>query len=819
VERVMAKYDFKDVESKWQKKWEESGIYRAKFTEDRKKFYVLEMFPYTSAQIHMGHVRNYTIGDVVSRFLTLKGFNTLHPIGYDAFGMPAENAAIKQKTHPKEWTYKNISTISRQLKQLGISYCWERELATCDPEYYRWNQYFFLKLYKEGLIYKKLSPANWCPSCRTVLANEQVIDGRCWRCGTPVEQKELSQWFIKITAYAEKLLDFSGIRKWPERVITMQKNWIGKSYGCEVQFKISALDKDLKVFTTRPDTLFGATYVVISPRHPFVQDILSKSPSKEEILNFLKRFRNQNVTVESTVKMEKEGVYTGLNAVNPVNNEEIPVWLGNYVLMEYGTGAIMAVPAHDQRDFEFANRYHLPVKTVIKAPEWEKIPDRLEQSYEGEGIMVNSGIFDGMDNTRGIESITEYLEKNGKGKKTTNYSLRDWCISRQRYWGTPIPIIYCKKCGIVPVPEKDLPVKLPDNVEITGMGESPLKNTPEFLHCKCPVCGGEAVRETDTMDTFMDSSWYFLRYASGDNRERPFSKEEVNYWMPVDQYIGGIEHAILHLLYSRFFVKVLNDMGYLNFKEPFENLLCQGMVIKDGFKMSKSKGNVVDPEYVIKKYGVDTLRLFILFAAPPELDLEWSEKGIEGTWRFINRIWILNSNISGYKDTGKNVGDITAEKLINRMIKGVTEDIEKDFHFNTAIAKMMEFTSDIHKIIEKRECSKAKLMDVWHRFIKIMAPFIPHISEELWEMTGNKKSVFSESWPEIKKEYLVEKEASVAVQIDGKVRGRITVVAGSPESEVLERVINDPGISKWLKDKKINKQIYVQDRILNLVTK
>ncbi len=815
----MVKYNFKDVEEKWQKKWEDSGIYMARFDKNRKKFYVLEMFPYTSAQIHMGHVRNYTIGDVISRFLILNGFNVLHPIGYDAFGMPAENAAIKQKIHPRDWTYKNIATIGKQLKKLGISYCWERELATCDPEYYRWNQYFFLQFYKKGLVYKKFSPANWCPSCQTVLANEQVVDGRCWRCGTHVEQRELSQWFIKITDYAEKLLDFSGTQKWPERVITMQKNWIGKSYGCEVEFRIPALNKTLKVFTTRPDTLFGATYVVISPRHPFIPEILSKSPVKEDIQNFLKRFKNQSITVESTLKMEKDGIFTGLNAVNPVNNEQIPIWLGNYVLMEYGTGAIMAVPAHDQRDFEFARKYHLPVKIVIKNPEWENIPEKMEQAYDGTGTMINSGVFNGMDNTKGIESITEYLEKQGKGKKTVNYRLRDWCISRQRYWGTPIPIIYCKKCGVVPVPEKDLPVKLPDKVELTGRGESPLKNTSEFFHCRCPICGGEAIRETDTMDTFIDSSWYFLRYASGDTEGKPFSKEEVNYWMPVNQYIGGIEHAILHLLYSRFFVKALNDMNYLDFKEPFENLLCQGMVIKDGAKMSKSKGNVVDPEDVIKKYGVDTLRLFILFAAPPEFDLEWSEKGIEGIWRFINRIWTLNKNITEYTGTEKNEGDIIAEKLINRTIKGVTEDIEKDFHLNTAIAKMMEFTNNIHTLVEEKKCSKEKLIDVWRRFIKIMAPFVPHICEELWEIAGNKKSVFSESWPEVKEEYLVDKNISIAVQINGKVRGRVTVDSGSSESQVLEKVLNDPNIAKWLKDKIIIKQIYVQDKILNVVIK
>ncbi|MCM8761992.1 MAG: leucine--tRNA ligase [Candidatus Omnitrophica bacterium] len=662
----MEKYNFREIEEKWQKRWEEEEIYRAKFLSDKKKFYVLEMFPYTSAQIHMGHVRNYTIGDVISRFFMMNGFNVLHPIGYDAFGMPAENAAIKQKIHPKDWTYKNIETIRKQLKKLGISYCWEREVITCDSDYYRWNQYFFLQFYKKGLVYKKLSPANWCPSCKTVLANEQVVDGVCWRCGLEVEQKELSQWFVKITEYAEKLLDFSGIKNWPERVIIMQKNWIGKSYGTEVHFTIPELNKELIVFTTRPDTLFGATYVVLSPRHPMVQDILKKGRLKSEIEKFLLKVKGQGLTVEATIKMEKEGIYTGFDAINPVNNEKIPVWIGNYVLMEYGTGAIMAVPAHDQRDFEFAQKYKLPVKIVIKNPEWNGIPEKLEAAYEGEGKMINSGQFNGLSNREFMEVITEYLTEQGKGRKAICYSLRDWCISRQRYWGTPIPIIYCKNCGTVPVPEKNLPVTLPYNVNITGQGESPLKNLPEFFHCKCPQCGGDAERETDTMDTFMDSSWYFLRYASGDIKDKPFDKEEVNYWMPVDQYIGGIEHAILHLLYSRFFIKVLNDLGYVNFKEPFKNLLCQGMVIKDGAKMSKSKGNVVDPDDMIKTYGVDTLRLFILFAAPPELDLEWSEKGIEGTWRFINRVWNLNSNILSYESQGTDTGDINVERIINK---------------------------------------------------------------------------------------------------------------------------------------------------------
>ena len=815
----MEKYNFNEIEEKWQKRWEESGIYRASFSPDKKKFYVLEMFPYTSAQIHMGHVRNYTIGDVLARFLMMNGFNVLHPIGYDAFGMPAENAAIKQKIHPKGWTYKNIETIRRQLKRLGISYCWEREVITCDPEYYRWNQYFFLQFYKKGLVYKKLSPANWCPSCNTVLANEQVVDGGCWRCGSPVEQKELSQWFIRITEYAEKLLDFSGIKNWPERVITMQKNWIGKSYGCEVNFTIPELDKELVVFTTRPDTLFGATYVVISPRHPLIQNILKKSPLSRSIEKFLAKIKSQGLTVESTLKMEKEGIYAGIEAINPVNNEKIPVWIGNYVLMEYGAGAIMAVPAHDRRDFEFAQKYKLPVRIVIKNPEWNEIPEKLEEAYEGEGIMINSGQFNGMYNRDFMEVITKYLSELGKGRKAVYYSLRDWCISRQRYWGTPIPIIYCRKCGTVPVPEKDLPVTLPYNINITGEGESPLKNVPEFFHCRCPKCGGAAERETDTMDTFVDSSWYFLRYASGDIKEKPFDSREVNYWMPVDQYIGGIEHAILHLLYSRFFTKVLRDLGYIDFKEPFENLLCQGMVIKDGAKMSKSKGNVVDPEDMIKTYGVDTLRLFILFAAPPELDLEWSEKGIEGAWRFINRVWNLNNSILLYEAKGTEKGDITAERAINKTIKAITEDITKDFHFNTAIARMMEFINNISKIVEGKECSKDKLVDVWKRFIKVLSPFVPHICEELWELSGNKGSIFTERWPGVKEEYLVEESVSIAVQINGKLRGRITVPSGCSEKEVLEIAVKEPAISRWLVNKTLVKHIYIQDKIINLIIK
>ena len=815
----MERYNFKDTEEKWQAAWEKKGIYKARFDRDKKKFYVLEMFPYTSAQIHMGHVRNYTIGDVIARFMKMKDFNILHPIGYDAFGMPAENAAIKQKIRPKEWTYRNVETITRQLKRLGVSYCWERQVVTCDPEYYRWNQYFFLQLYKKGLVYKKFSPANWCASCRTVLANEQVVDGGCWRCGSPVEQKELSQWFIRITSYAEKLLDFSGIANWPERVILMQKNWIGKSEGCEIFFHMPGIDKNLKVYTTRPDTLFGATYMVVSPRHPVVRDIIASGSARKDIEDFLARTRNQNITAEAVSKMEKEGVDTGLFAVNPVNNEKIPVWIGNYVLMEYGTGAIMAVPAHDQRDFDFARKYNLPVRFVIKHPEWETLPENQEQAYEGEGTMVNSWAFNGLSNRECIASITRSLEEKGQGKRAVNYSLRDWCISRQRYWGTPIPVIYCKKCGTVPVPEEDLPVRLPDNVEFTGEGESPLRGVKDFLRCRCPECGGEAERETDTMDTFMDSSWYFLRYASSVSDEKPFEREEVDYWMPVDQYIGGIEHAILHLLYSRFFIKALQDMGFLSFSEPFKNLLCQGMVIKDGSKMSKSKGNVVDPEEVIKKYGVDTLRLFILFAAPPELDLEWAETGIEGSWRFINRVWNFNGRILNYVDAGENGDDERLLKIANKTVKGVTEDIEREFQFNTAIAKMMEFINETGKILDGRKVSKETLDCAWKDFIKILSPFVPHLAEELWSKHSKKSSVLNEKWPEWKEELILDKEATVVIQVNGKVRGKISAAPGASEGDVMNAAIKDGSISRWIENKTVIKQIYIQDKLLNLVVK
>jgi len=812
----MEKYKPEEIEIKWQKRWEENEIYRAKYDTNKKKFYILEMFPYTSAQIHMGHVRNYTIGDVVARYKVMNGYNILHPIGYDAFGLPAENAAIKQNIHPKDWTYRNIETIRKQLKRLGISYCWEREVITCEPDYYKWNQFFFIQFYKKGLVYRKKSPANWCPSCQTVLANEQVIGGRCWRCNEIVESKVLDQWFIKITDYAERLLDFSGIKNWPERVIIMQKNWIGKSEGCEIDFYVPEIKENLTVFTTRSDTLMGVTYLVLSPYHPLVEKIINLFDREGKIKKFIEKIKKISLTVQDMISMEKEGINTGIFAIHPVTEEKIPIWIGNYVLMEYGTGAIMSVPAHDQRDFEFAKKYNLPIKIVIKNPEWNEVPDKIEKAYEGPGIMVNSGIFDGLGSEKGKEEVRKYLEKINKGRKKVYYRLKDWCISRQRYWGTPIPMIYCDKCGINPVPENDLPVTLPENVKITGKGESPLKYVTEFLNCKCPICGGKAKRETDTMDTFVDSSWYFLRYASGDIKEKPFDKSEVNYWMPVDQYIGGIEHAILHLLYSRFFVKVLKDLGYVDFEEPFENLLCQGMVIKDGAKMSKSKGNVVDPDDIIKKYGTDTLRLFILFAAPPEVDLEWSEKGIEGCWRFLNKIWRIHQDIKNYQEMN-NEKDKELKIMINKTIKGVTEDIEKEYQFNTAIAKMMEFFNFLNKIVAEKKVSKELLINSWKKFIKILYPFVPHICEELWENIGEKTFLFKEKWPEYEEIEEEKAKVNIGVQINGKIRGNIEIPSNIGVEEIFEIICKNERFKKYIEGKKIIKKIYIEKKLINIV--
>ncbi|HNQ35198.1 MAG TPA: leucine--tRNA ligase [bacterium] len=805
-------YDFKEIEARWQRTWEEQGLFRAR--PEGKKSYILEMFPYTSAQIHMGHVRNYSIGDVIARQKMMQGFSLLHPIGYDSFGMPAENAAIKQKTQPSTWTYQNIATIRRQLKRLGLSYDWSREVITCDPDYYRWNQLVFLKLYERGLAYRKRSTANFCPACRTVLANEQVINGGCWRCASPVSQKELEQWFFRITAYAEELLDSSGLGGWPERVRTMQANWIGKSQGVEIFFPVSELHEKLTVFTTRADTIFGATYVVLSPDHPLIAGLAARSGRRDEIEHFLSEWRR----TKDDFDVEKFGVDTGFKAENPVNGEAIPIWIANYVLSGYGTGAIMAVPAHDSRDFEFAVRYGLPVRRVICPPESGTVPASLETAYEEPGRLVNSGPFDGRESEAAKTEIAAWMESKGIGRRTVHYRLRDWCISRQRYWGSPIPIVYCDKCGTVPVPEKDLPITLPDaGVRFTGQGGSPLE-IDSFVNCDCPKCGGRARRETDTMDTFVDSSWYFLRYASGDWNGKPFDSGEVNFWMPVDQYIGGIEHAILHLLYSRFFTRVLRDIGLVSFSEPFSNLLCQGMVIKDGAKMSKSKGNVVDPEEMINRYGADTIRLFILFAAPPEVDLEWSDQGVEGCWRFLNRVWRLAEDAADYRPDRV---DPAAEKDLvyhrHLTVKRVSEDSFVSFHFNTAIARLMEFSNQLLEKKNGHRISREAFQEGVQVLVRLLAPFCPHLGEELWGRLNGQGSVFKAGWPDFSESALHQETMELVIQINGKNRSRMTVAAGTGQPEIEKLALADEKIRSGLAGRQVRRIILVAGKLVNIV--
>jgi leucyl-tRNA synthetase len=777
------------------------------------------MFPYPSGKIHMGHVRNYTIGDVIARYKIMQGYCVLHPMGWDAFGLPAENAALSHGIHPYKWTQDNIKYMKSQLKQLGFSYDWDREITTCDEDYYRWNQWLFLKFYERGLVYKQEADVNWCESCQTVLANEQVENGCCWRCGSKATIKRLSQWFFKITAYAENLLrDYVLLDKWPERVLTMQKNWIGKSYGCEIDFRLAEdKDKIINVFTTRPDTVFGATYLVLSPHHPMIDEIITGVKEKDKVKKFIDNCKAR------TNNVEKQGIFTGKYAINPVNGEHIPIWTANYVLTEYGTGAIMAVPAHDQRDFEFAKKYHLPIRVVIQPPDRELVTGNMTQAYEEEGFLTNSGIFNGMGSNGAKEVIIQWMEKENIGRKKINYRLRDWLVSRQRYWGTPIPIIYCDTCGIVPVRETDLPIKLPKNIDISA-GET-LASCPEFVHVKCHICGRDAKRDTDTMDTFVDSSWYFLRYISPHNDTLPVDYNEVNYWMPIDQYIGGIEHAILHLLYARFFTKVMADIGLIKHREPFINLLTQGMVIKDGAKMSKSKGNIVDPEEIIRQYGVDTVRLFILFAAPPEKDLEWSEQGVEGAWRFLNRIWrLVHMHVGKIKTL--NLLKIDYKKLsskprklytfMHRTIKKVTDDIERNFQFNTAIAVCMEFVNEIYQYNELTDEGLYVLKEALMNLLLLLSPFVPHICEELWNIMGNTNSILDEAWPKYNPEALVEESIVIVVQINGKVRAKINVDVDSPEEVLKEKAIKS--VKERIKDiTMIKKVIVIPNKLVNIV--
>lgn len=812
-------YPFEQVEKKWQKYWQETGAFKAEFAPGKPKYYLLEMFPYPSGKIHMGHVRNYTIGDVAARYRRMKGFNVLHPMGFDAFGQPAENAAIKNKSHPAEWTHKCIDWMKKELRRMGYSYDWEREVSTCDADYYKWNQWIFLKMFERGLAYKKASNVNWCPSCETTLANEEVIDGACWRCHKKVEQKDLEQWFLKITEYRERLLeDLGQLKHWPERVRAMQTNWIGRSQGVVIYFRLKENNETIPVFTTRADTIFGATYVVLAPEHPTVKKIIKGKPQEKEVLKFIEKVGKESKVVRSSSDVKKEGIFTGAYAVNPVNNEQIPIWTADYVLMEYGTGAIMAVPAHDQRDFLFAKEHNLPMRIVIEnrlTGQPANRPTDISEAYEGDGVQVNSSQFDGLPNQEAKKKIAEWMERAGIGKIETQWRLRDWLISRQRYWGTPIPMIYCKSCGIVPVPYEDLPVKLPENAEFTGTGGSPLGKVKEFVEVKCPKCGGPAKRETDTMATFFDSSWYFLRFCSPKFDKAAFDAKEAKYWMQVDQYIGGIEHAILHLLYSRFFTKFFKDLGMVDFNEPFQRLLTQGMVLKDGEVMSKSKGNIVDPDEIIKKYGTDTIRLYILFAGPPETEMEWNDKGIEGSFRFLNRVWrLMEKAVSSQPSAVSQKENQELKRKTHETIKRVTEDIES-FQFNTAISAIMELVNTAYSV--QRIAYSKELKEAVEIIVVLMFPFTPHMCEEMWETLGHKPGIFRVKWPEHDPAVLVLKEITMIIQVNSRVRSRLSLPVGIDEAGLKEKALADPAVQKWMGGKPARNLIIVPNKLVNII--
>uniref|UniRef100_A0A832MQS8 Leucine--tRNA ligase n=1 Tax=Pseudothermotoga hypogea TaxID=57487 RepID=A0A832MQS8_9THEM len=814
----MPKYEPSEIEPKWQKYWEERRLFKTPQRSEKPKYYMLVMFPYPSGTLHVGHVKNYVIGDAVARYKRMRGFNVLHPFGYDAFGLPAENAAIERKIHPRDWTLDNINIIRRQIKRLGISYDWDREVITCLEPYYKWTEWIFLKLYEAGLAYKKKAAVNWCPRCMTSLANEQVKDGKCERCGTTITIKHLEQWFFKITDYAERLLkDLDKLTGWPEHVKAMQKNWIGESKGAKVKFKVDGLDLDIEIFTTRPDTLWGVTFMALAPESPLVEQIVLPE-LKHDLEHFLTRVSTQDRHRRGALEAEKEGFFTGRYAINPVNGEKVPIYVANYILMEYGTGAIMGVPAHDQRDYEFAKKYNLPIRQVIEPFE----PFDEDKAYDGPGIMVNSGPLSGTRVPEGIEKVIDWLEEKGLGKRSVQYKLRDWLISRQRYWGAPIPIVYCEKCGVVPVPEKDLPVTLPYDVEFLPTGQSPLALKEEFKKTTCPRCGGPATREVDTMDTFVDSSWYFLRYVNPDLDDAPFKKEDVDYWLPVDQYVGGVEHAILHLLYSRFITKVLHDLGYLSFDEPFTNLFTQGMIYKDGAKMSKSKGNVVSPDDMIEKYGADTLRLYILFMGPPEKDAEWSDAGIEGVHRFIKRAWNLIDKIVSLNDQGSSeMGPRERElrrKLHSALLK-ITQDMEGGFKFNTAISGLMELVNDVSDYLQEVPQERwhvSLLKEFAEKFVLMISPFAPHFAEELWHAMGKTTSIMEESWPMYDPEALKVEEVEIAVQVNGKLRDRIRVPVDATKQDALKIALESEKVKKFLNGEPKD-AIYVPKRLLNII--
>ena len=832
-------YDPQKIEAKWQRRWAEARVFEAEADPPKRKYYVLEMLPYPSGTLHMGHMRNYTIGDVVARVKRMRGFNVLHPMGWDAFGLPAENAAIENNTHPRTWTNNNIAEFQRVLRRFGFSYDWRREISTCEPEYYRWNQWFFLRMLERGLAYRKKSRVNWCPKCCTVLANEQVVNGGyCWRHeDTLVESREIEQWFLKTTAYADQLLDDLKELEggWPERVILMQRNWIGKSQGAKVKFAVAEIGSahPIEVFTTRIDTIYGATALILAPAHPIAAKLLEGSPTRAEAEPKLAKMRLTSVKTEDLATMEKEGFFTGRHAVNPFNGEKIPIWVGNFVLMEYGTGAIMAVPAHDQRDLDFCRKYGLPVRVVIQPLEGETlVEDKMTAAFDEhvQGRLMNSGPFNGLTPEEAIAKMTAFAEQKGFGRGETIFRLKDWGISRQRYWGTPIPVVYCQKDGIVPVPDKDLPVLLPPNPKLTGMGESPLASTPEFVNTTCPKCGGSARRETDTMDTFVDSSWYFYRYCDPLNDKAPYDSSKVAYWFPIDQYIGGITHAILHLLYSRFWCKVMRDLGLIKHNEPAARLFTQGMVQKGGVAMSKSRGNVVGAIDMAEKYGADTGRLYTLFAAPPEKDLEWSEESIEGSWRFLNRVYRLVEKHAGslrtVGDWDLNPKGMTEKerqliRFTYKTLRRVTQDFETRWHFNSAIAQIMELTNEIYSLEPLEQNIRPEIRKEVIRILTLLlAPMTPHLAEELWEMLGHDNGLWNAVWPDLIEgqiQLAKDEEVEIPVQVNGRLRGKVKVAAGTTEEEVVKLAQAEPSIAHHVNGKRIVKRIFVPDKLLNLV--
>jgi leucyl-tRNA synthetase len=846
----MADYKPLDLDKKWQQRWAASRAFEVAVDPSRPKYYCLEMFAYPSGHAHMGHVRNYSIGDAVARLKRMRGFNVLHPFGWDAFGLPAENAAIKNGIHPEQSTRDNIAHMKGQLQRLGISYAWEREFATCDPEYYKWNQWLFIRMFEKGLAYRRKSSVNWCPKDYTVLANEQVVDGGCWRCGSPVETRDLEQWFFRITAYADDLLDDTKtLTQWPEKVLTMQRNWIGRSEGARVKFALAGdPGTQIEVFTTRIDTIYGSTFVMLGPEHPLVNELAERSADSASFRKQVQAFRLQDRAARISGEQEKQGIDTGFQAINPFTNEAVPVWVANFVLGDYGTGAVMAVPAHDQRDYEFARKYHLPIRVVITEDGKPRSSDDMTEAADAYGRLVDSGSYSGLTSEVAQEQMIAAAKQRGIGEGTVQFRLKDWGISRQRYWGTPIPMLYCETCGIVPVPDDQLPVQLPKVAEFTGRGDSPLAHVPEFVNVRCPKCGGPARRETDTMDTFVDSSWYFYRFADPSNGALPFDPAAVQYWLPVDFYVGGVEHAILHLIYSRFFARVFRDLGMVEHSEPFTQLLTQGMVLKEGAVMSKSKGNVVDPDAMMQKYGADALRLYMMFVAPPEKELEWTDTGLEGSFRFLARVWRLIDHwvetIGGEGiDSADTCEDLTAaEKALRRKthetIQRVTADVEQRQQLNTAVSAMMELVNELYAFsdgtvtggpshrteedveqagaVERRQ-TICVVREAVEALIRMLAPFVPHTAEELWEMLGHEDGLATAAWPVYNADVARAETIEVPVQINGKVRGRINVSPDAPEAELQQLATTDPSIAAHLAGKTVKKVVVVKGRLVSIV--